>query len=186
MRRIALFLAITLIVGLAACVKPPADDGDIPHPRHGCSGSGGDVDPADAPAELWVVAVVCTIRMEAAGPVKPFTKRVRVIITAFDQLGVPGLWVDTPQNGPPVPQPYPKDTQEVTPYRHPIFFEPGLVITTSIAATLLGRQGEFIECWYEDMTGTEMVGTYNMAAVETVGENGNGATTVYCNTVVGE
>lgn len=139
----------------------------------------------EGPEPVWFIAVVCTLKLNPDGVAKAATKRVRVVITAFDQKGVPGLWIDTPQNGPPVPRPYPKDTNEITPYRHPIFVAPGLVVTASVSATMLGREGEFVECWFEDMRGAEMLGTYSMAAIDKVGPNGNGSTTVLCNTVFG-
>lgn len=148
-------------------------------PGGGTNGNGAKVPDGEGGARVGLILVVKASRVDKIGVHVPTTRRVRVVIDATDQFGGKGLWIDTPQNGPPAPRPYPKDTQEVTPYEHPILVEPGLIVSVSATVTLLGQRGEFIECHFTDEHGNELTTTYAMAEVR-AGPNGRGAAQVHC------
>lgn len=70
---------------------------------------------------------------------EPTNKRANIIIDAIDQFGHHGTNADTGL-------PYPWDGSKVTPYRHTIYYEPGLIISVRFEVIIGGLLGDIVGC----------------------------------------
>lgn len=70
---------------------------------------------------------------------EPSGKRVNIIVDAVDQFGGHGTNADTGL-------PYPWDTGRRTPYRHTIYYQPGVIVSVRFEVILATNEGDVVGC----------------------------------------